>query len=86
MNKERYNELESTGLGLTKEEYHQGWHWCNEWDGMLVGPSTQEALVCSCNHPAIEAWKETEEAKEMMEKIYLSDKIDFDNLSDQEKE
>jgi hypothetical protein len=65
MNRERYIELERTGQGLTEEEWEQGWHWCNEWDGMLVGPNTDEALVCSCSHPAIEAWKESEEGKKL---------------------
>jgi hypothetical protein len=32
---------------------------------MLVGPNTDEALVCSCGHPTIEAWKESEEGKKM---------------------
>jgi hypothetical protein len=65
MNRERYIELDRSGTGLTKEEWEQGWHWCNEWDGMLVGPNTDEALVCSCGHPTIEAWKESEEGKKM---------------------
>jgi hypothetical protein len=34
---------------------------------MLVGPGTIEATVCSCNHPKIEEWKQSEEGKRMME-------------------
>ena len=78
MNKERYDILEQSGLGLTKEEYDQGWHWCNEWDGLLVGPSMREAIVCSCNHPVIEAWKETEEAKEMINEMSLDKPLETD--------
>jgi hypothetical protein len=69
MNRERYIELDRSGTGLTKEEWEQGWHWCNEWDGMLVGPNTDEALVCSCSHPAIERWKESEEGKKMQKAL-----------------
>lgn len=66
MDRERYIELDNSGTGLTKEEWEAGWHWCYEWDGMLVGPNTPEALCCSCSHPAIEAWKKTPEAEALM--------------------
>jgi hypothetical protein len=69
MNRERYIELDRSGTGLTKEEWEQGWHWCGEWDDMLVGPNTDEALVCSCGHPAIERWKESEEGKKMQKEL-----------------
>lgn len=69
MNRERYNELNQSGTGLTKEEWEAGWHWCNEWDGLLVGINTDEALVCSCNHPAIEAWKESEAGKKLQKEL-----------------
>ena len=69
MNRERYTELDRSGTGLTPEEWDQGWHWCVEWDGLLVGPNTEEALVCSCNHPVIEAWKESEEGKKMQKDL-----------------
>jgi hypothetical protein len=36
---------------------------------MLVGPNTDEALVCSCGHPAIERWKESEEGKKMQKAL-----------------
>ena len=59
MTKERYIELDRTGEGLTQEEWEAGWHWCYEWDELLVGPGMPEAKVCSCNNPAIEEWKKT---------------------------
>ena len=48
MDNERYMELERKGLGLTKEEQELGWHWCDDWDLMLVGPGmpAQESCVC----------------------------------------
>lgn len=33
---------------LTPEELALGWHWCAEWDGLLVGPSMRETEACSC--------------------------------------
>ncbi len=69
MNRERYIELNTTGQDLTPEEWDQGWHWCVEWDGLLVGPNTEEALVCSCNHPVIEAWKQSDAGKKLQEEL-----------------
>jgi hypothetical protein len=69
MDRERYIELDSAGEGLTPEEWERGWHWCLEWDGMLVGPNSHEALVCSCDHPAIEAWKASEDGKKLQKEI-----------------
>ena len=69
MNRERYIELDRSGTGLTEQEWEEGWHWCNEWDGMLVGPNTDEALVCSCSHPAIEKWKESEDGKKLQQEL-----------------
>jgi hypothetical protein len=69
MNRERYIELDRAGEGITKEEHEAGWHWCYEWDGMLVGPDTEEALVCSCNHPVIEAWKESDAGKKLQKEL-----------------
>ena len=66
MNRERYIELDNSGKGLTEEEYNQGWHCCGEWDGMLVGSGMIEATVCSCNHPKIEEWKQSEEGQRML--------------------
>lgn len=49
MNNERYiflmdNEKES----LTQEEFDNGWHFCGEWDGLLVGPGMMELEFCTC--------------------------------------
>ncbi len=74
MNRERYIELSKSGMGLTNEELERGWHWCGEFDYMLVGPNTDEALVCSCGNPAIERWKESEDGKRM--KKGLDDRLE----------
>lgn len=42
----RYFELESSStLELTEEE---GWHFCPDWDYMLVGPDLPEIEGCTC--------------------------------------
>ena len=33
-------------LELTEEEVRIGWHWCPEWDGLLVGPGSGEWGDC----------------------------------------
>lgn len=48
MDKKRYNELDRNGHGLTEEELKEGWHFCREWDGMLVGPDMPEMKACLC--------------------------------------
>lgn len=69
MNTERFLELDRSGQGLTKEEWEQGYHWCAEWDDMLVGPGQDEALFCWCEHPKIEEWKQSEEGKRMQKEL-----------------
>jgi hypothetical protein len=69
MDSERQIELDRSGQGLTEEEWEEGWHWCHEFDGMLVGPGQAAALVFSCEHPAIEAWKKTEEGERMLREM-----------------
>ena len=33
---------------LTEEELAEGWHWCAEFDGLLVGPGMGELKFCKC--------------------------------------
>ena len=64
MNFDRYIELiESEDATLTEDEIEHGWHWCGSWDDMLVGPGMDSALVCSCDVPKIEEWKNSPQAK-----------------------
>ncbi len=45
----RWKELmESNDLPLTKEEIAEGWHWCNEFDGLLIGPEDGAMECCTC--------------------------------------
>jgi hypothetical protein len=50
MTPERYTELtESDTLPLTEEEIAEGFHFCPDWDGLLVGPSSPEVDSCPCD-------------------------------------
>jgi hypothetical protein len=56
MTEDRYHELMygDTPQKLTKEELAEGWHFCTEWDYLLVGPKMEELHACSClaeDHP-----------------------------------
>jgi hypothetical protein len=33
---------------LTTEEMDRGWHWCWDWDQLLVGPGMMEMDCCNC--------------------------------------
>ena len=48
MNRDRYVELDNGKGELTLAEVAQGWHFCDEWDGLLVGPGMAEMECCGC--------------------------------------
>jgi hypothetical protein len=48
MPEERYRELERGAAELSPDEIEDGWHWCNEFDGLLVGPGMEELKYCHC--------------------------------------
>lgn len=33
---------------LTKEEIKEGWHFCDDYDGLLIGPKMPELHICCC--------------------------------------
>jgi hypothetical protein len=33
---------------LTAEELKNGWHWCDEWDGLLIHTDDVEFTHCKC--------------------------------------
>lgn len=54
MTPERYKLLNSEESGsLTAEEMREGWHFCYEWDGLLINPNHKDGETCSC-----EPWTE----------------------------
>lgn len=49
MTDERWTELMSDqSLKLTEEEIAEGWHFCWDWDGLLIHKDSMEAKVCHC--------------------------------------
>jgi hypothetical protein len=50
MTNERYKDLmdNHTASLLTPEEWQEGWHYCPEWDFMLIEPNTPESESCTC--------------------------------------
>jgi hypothetical protein len=52
MDHKRYCEIESgiTDAKLTSEEIAEGWHFCREWDGLLIGPGMPEMEACLCKY------------------------------------
>jgi hypothetical protein len=49
MTNERWSALMNDPNGrLTREEMSEGWHWCLDWDDLLVGPGMMEMECCNC--------------------------------------
>jgi hypothetical protein len=49
MTDQRYDELMSDkNVELTDAEFADGWHFCFDWDGQLVGPGMQSMQFCRC--------------------------------------
>jgi len=36
MTSTRYNELDASGASPSAQEIHEGWHWCPEYDDLLM--------------------------------------------------
>jgi len=49
MDKERYHKVDLAGAGLTADELAEGWHFCYDWDELLVGPPMPEYDGCGCS-------------------------------------
>lgn len=49
MNHIRWTQLmENESLSLTQEEKDQGWHFCPDWDYLLISPESAEYKSCNC--------------------------------------
>ena len=44
----RYHAIDAETEKLTKAELAIGWHFCGDWDGMLIGPGVSEMECCAC--------------------------------------
>jgi hypothetical protein len=40
--------MHTEDVELTAEEKRDGWHFCPDWDGLLVGPEMDEYESCRC--------------------------------------
>lgn len=55
MTDKRWHELmNNDDLDLSNSEIKEGWHFCWDWDGLLIGPGMGETKNCSC----LETYKE----------------------------
>lgn len=48
MTRERLIELEFKNAKLTEQEIQNGWHFCPDWDYMVIGPESPEIKCCLC--------------------------------------
>lgn len=50
---ERYDFLmdeEGPCVHLNEREIKDGWHFCDDWDGLLIHPDSDEFRHCCCSH------------------------------------
>ena len=79
MTRERWMQLmqpfaENDGINLTPEEIEVGYHWCNDWDGLLIHVDDDEFLCC-CSCSWMEKFRTPERMKayeDRMEQRYKS--------------
>lgn len=48
MKQGRYTDLMAGLATLTDAERRDGWHFCCEWDGLLIHPTHPEFEACDC--------------------------------------
>lgn len=54
MTDDRFAELmRDDSAELTASELATGWHFCPDWDGLLVSPSMWEWVHCTCPIPVV---------------------------------
>lgn len=58
MTPERYNFLEvKFGATLTQEEIAAGWHFCENWNDMLIHRDWPEFQECTCDAGCDPEWQ-----------------------------
>lgn len=71
MNRERWNLLMTTDSEkLSDDEISQGWHFCDDWDGLLIGPGMGEMEACECRNWSREVAKQADELLAVSEAFY----------------
>lgn len=59
MDSERWTDLMNDPEGcLSAKELAEGWHWCGDWDDLLVGPGMMELTCCTCENIPIKTKEE----------------------------
>lgn len=48
MTKERYDKIMFNNAELFRQEIKEGWHFCPDWDQLLIGPGMKEYEICTC--------------------------------------
>jgi hypothetical protein len=46
MTNERFDELMKTGGPLTDKELAAGWHFCPDWDYLLIRAASEGECIC----------------------------------------
>jgi len=41
--------MDDDNAQLTQNEIAEGWHFCSDFDGLLIGPGMGEMKFCHCN-------------------------------------
>lgn len=54
MSMERVRQLLDSGDAPTEEEFNDGWHYCYDWDLLLIGEDMPETKHCYCHPKYIE--------------------------------
>jgi len=86
MSFERYDYLmDETGpcVRLSDEEIKEGWHFCDEWDGLLIHPDSMEFHSCCCFY--MKNFKTPEREKAYQERWNKTNK-ELDRLADLDEE
>ena len=80
MTNERFEAfLADDSLELTSAEIVEGWHFCQEFDGLLVSPSCEEFEHCTCKLLYTQI-----DTAVVHEKIVIQEEIDRFSLSNEE--
>jgi len=82
MTQERWNYLMQPFDGdesvmLTAQELDDGWHWCDEWDGLLIHADDREFDHCKCDF--MKKFRTSERMEKMKQQQALDNKADIDN-------
>lgn len=48
MTSDRWDDIHYRNQSITPEEFERGWHFCPDWDLLLVGPGMEELSCCTC--------------------------------------